>query len=367
MRPPVRRTWGRRRSRISSRRLRISWPRSRRSSTWMHRTSRAGDRWARSSRAEPAPAGGAECFRAGATKRLRQGNGKWPRCRTEWRPEGSAQGRRNGSTRQGGGKWARCRPEADDVIVRPFLLLSSRPEDEAADGEYAAFLRFSGLFPEQLHRVRMEAAPLPKIRLDDWSGIFLGGGPLNSSDAPETKSTVQRRVESEVSALLAEVVDRDFPFFGACYGVGPLGAHLGGVVDCTYAEPVSAVSVTLTSAGLADPVLAGIPKRFEAFVGHKEACRALPPGAVLLATSAACPVQMFRVGSNVYATQFHPELDVPGIVTRVRVYQHAGYFAPTEMEDVTLRLTPAVVTEPGRMLANFVSRAVRASGDGRRR
>ena len=251
--------------------------------------------------------------------------------------------------------------------MRPFLLLSSRPEDEAADGEYAAFLRFSGLFPEQLHRVRMEAAPLPKIRLDDWSGIFLGGGPFNSSDAPETKSPVQRRVESEVSALLAEVVDRDFPFFGACYGVGTLGAYLGGVVDCTYAEPVSAVTVTLTSAGLADPVLAGIPERFEAFVGHKEACRALPPGAVLLATSAACPVQMFRVGNNVYATQFHPELDVPGIVTRVRVYQHAGYFAPTEMEDVILRLTPAVVTEPGRMLANFVSRAVRVSGDGRRR
>ena len=82
----------------------------------------------------------------------------------------------------------------------------------------------------------------------------------------------------------------------------------------------------------------------------------LPPGAELLATSSACPVQMFRMKSNVYATQFHPELDVPGIVTRVRVYQHAGYFPPEEMEELILRLTPAVVTEPGRMLANFVAR-----------
>jgi GMP synthase (glutamine-hydrolysing) len=97
-----------------------------------------------------------------------------------------------------------------------------------------------------------------------------------------------------------------------------------------------------------------MPERFDAFVGHKEACRVLPPSAVLLASSPACPVQMFRVKTNVYATQFHPELDVPGIVTRVRVYQNAGYFPPEEMDALIERLTPAVVTEPGRLLATFV-------------
>ena len=109
-------------------------------------------------------------------------------------------------------------------------------------------------------------------------------------------------------------------------------------------------------AGRDDPVLVGVPEEFDAFVGHKEACSQLPPNAVLLASSATCPVQMFRIKRNLYATQFHPELDVDGIVTRVRVYQHAGYFAPAEMEDVIVRLAPAVVTEPGRMLANFVAR-----------
>ncbi len=243
--------------------------------------------------------------------------------------------------------------------MRPFLLLSSRGEDEAADGEYAAFLRCTGLSEEQLHRIRLEAAPLPRLDLDDYSGILLGGGPFNSSDPADQKSAVQRRVGSDLSALLDEVVPRDFPFFGACYGVGTLGVHQGGAVDRTYSEPVSAVEVTLTAAGMADPVLAGVPERFTAFLGHKEACSLLPPGAELLAGSAACPVQMFRLKQNLYATQFHPELDVPGIVTRVRVYQHAGYFPPEELEDLILRLTPAVVTEPGRMLANFVARYAR--------
>ena len=122
--------------------------------------------------------------------------------------------------------------------MRPFLLLASRAEDQAADDEYAAFLRFAGLPPEQLHRIRLEAGPLPDLDLDDYAGIFVGGGPFNSSDPPLEKSPVQRRVERELAALLDDVVARDFPFFGACYGVGTLGVHQGGVIDSTFAEPV---------------------------------------------------------------------------------------------------------------------------------
>jgi GMP synthase (glutamine-hydrolysing) len=132
--------------------------------------------------------------------------------------------------------------------------------------------------------------------------------------------------------------------------------HQGGVVDRTYGEAISAVSIELTPDGRADPLLAGMPPRFDAFVGHKEACRVLPPSAVLLAGSAACPVQMFRVRQNVYATQFHPELDLPGLVTRIHVYRDHGYFPPAELDTLVAGLQTAVVTEPGRLLANFVAR-----------
>lgn len=240
--------------------------------------------------------------------------------------------------------------------MRPFLLLATRAEDEAADGEYEAFLRVTGLSDGELRRIRLEAAPLPDLDLDDYSGVLVGGGPFNSSDPPEAKSAVQRRVEHELATLLDWIVERDFPFFGACYGVGTLGVHQGGVIDTGYAEPVCCTSIELTEAGRSDPVLAGVPERFDAFVGHKEACRVLPASAVLLATSAGCPVQMFRVKQNLYATQFHPELDVAGIVTRVRVYRHAGYFAPDELDELVLRLETAAVSEPGRILANFVAR-----------
>jgi GMP synthase (glutamine-hydrolysing) len=240
--------------------------------------------------------------------------------------------------------------------VRPFLLLASRAEDQAADDEYAAFLRFAGLSPDQLHRVRLEAGPLPELDLDDYAGIFLGGSPFNTTDPAESKLAVQRRVEADLARLLDDVVARDFPFFGACYGVGTLGTHQGGVVDRTYTEPLSSVPIRLTEEGLRDPLLAGVPEQFDAFVGHKEAVRVLPPSAVLLATGDACPVQMFRVKRNVYATQFHPELDPPGFCARARVYQHYGYFPPNELEELIGRLSVGVVTEPGRLLKNFVAR-----------
>jgi GMP synthase (glutamine-hydrolysing) len=239
--------------------------------------------------------------------------------------------------------------------VKPFLLLSSRAEDLAADDEYAAFLRETGLAPRHLVRVRMEAGPLPRIDLDDYAGVFLGGGPFNSSDPDDAKSPVQRRVERELSALLDEIVARDFPFMGACYGVGTLGVHQGGVIDRCYSEPIGSVPVTLTDEGRMDPLLAGIPPVFEAYVGHKEACRELPPTATLLASSAACPVQMFRVKQNLYATQFHPELDRSGIITRVHVYQDYGYFPPSEVGALVARLNGTDVTVPPRILANFVA------------
>ena len=203
--------------------------------------------------------------------------------------------------------------------MKPFLLLATRAEDAAADNEYESFLRFAGLAERDLRRTRLEKRPLEEVTLEDWSGIFLGGGPFNSSDPPSSKSPVQRRVEADLRGLFTRIVADDFPFLGACYAIGTLGSHEGALIDRQYAEPVSAVRITLTEEGRADPVLAGVPESFEAFVGHKEACRVLPPSAVLLATSDACPVQMFRVRRNVYATRFHPELDVEGIVTRVRV------------------------------------------------
>jgi len=240
--------------------------------------------------------------------------------------------------------------------VKPFLLLAIRGEDAAADNEYDSFLTLAGLAESELRLIRLEQHALGEVDLREWSGILLGGGPFNYSDPEELKMPAQRRVEADLRSLLDLVVSTDFPFLGACYGIGALGRHQGAAVDRQYAEPVGAVEITLTPAGRQDPLLGGLPATFHAFTGHKEAISRLPGHAVLLASSARCPVQAFRIGANVYATQFHPELDVAGLCTRIEVYKHAGYFDPDDADEIKTAAARSDVSWPPAILRGFVAR-----------
>jgi len=244
--------------------------------------------------------------------------------------------------------------------VKPFVLLSIRAEPLAASDEHAAFARYLGVAQQELHRLELGAAPLD-VDLDDYAGVLLGGGSFTYSDDPGTKSQRQVLAERDLFALLDEVVDRDFPFLGACYGIGTLGSHQGGLVDRSHPEQVGPLSVSLTSQGHEDPVFAGLPESFAAYGGHKESLAGLPPRAVLLATSAACPVQAFRVGRHVYATQFHPELDLEGLATRIAAYATFGYFDPAESRALLAAGAAVDVRHPGRILANFAARYRRAT------
>jgi len=241
--------------------------------------------------------------------------------------------------------------------VRPFLLLSIRAESAAADEEHAAFARFLEVDRDDVHRRLLGVDDVADVcatgGLYAWSGILLGGGPFTWSDAPGTKSTAQVRAEADLAVLLDAVVAADFPFLGACYGIGTLGSHQGGVVDRTWPEPVGPLSVTLTEAGALDPLLAGCPRDFAAYGGHKEALTRPPAHAVVLATSAACPVQAFRIGRHVYATQFHPELDLAGLHTRIDTYATFGYFDPAEAGALHAAAETVEVTHPMTMLRNF--------------
>ena len=132
---------------------------------------------------------------------------------------------------------------------------------------------------------------------------------------------------------------------------------LGGKVGTLHGEEAAAVEIGLTEAGAADPLVGVLPERFDALVGHKEATERLPVDAVLLASSAACPVQIYRVGASVYATQFHPEVSTADFIARAQVYRHHGYFPASELREVSERLAAASVTEPQRMLRRFVELA----------
>lgn len=242
-------------------------------------------------------------------------------------------------------------------MTKPFLILQLRPEDAASDDELAAFIRFGGLAEHEVHRVRMDKESIPEVDLADYSGVIVGGGPSNVSDPDEKKSQVQKRFEAELHELLDKIIENDFPYLGACYGLGFLAKYLGGeVAKGRYSEGVGAVTVNLTEEAVNDPLTTGLPKSFRAFGGHKESVQAVPPGAVLLAGTEACPVHLIRVKKNVYGVQFHTELDTEGLILRINTYKHAGYFPPADAENLIEAARKEDVTVPGKLLRRFIDR-----------
>ncbi len=240
--------------------------------------------------------------------------------------------------------------------MKPFLVIQLRPEDATADNEFAKILHYAGLSSAEVVRIRAEQQGLPAIDLATYSGIIVGGSPFDVSTPVAAKPPIQTQLEAEFAMLFAAVLSADFPFLGCCSGNGLLGHYLGVPVSRRYGESVGCVSVTLTTAGKEDALLAGLPETFAVLTGHKEACDVLPAEAVLLASNEQCPVQMFRVKNNIYATQFHPEGDAEGFAVRIGVYRHYGYF-PAETAEQLIQTVAAANTPHAHMiLQRFVAR-----------
>lgn len=242
--------------------------------------------------------------------------------------------------------------------MKKTLILQLRPETDASDDEYASILDKCSLSQEQTLRIRVDQEDIPdSLDVTDFAAVIVGGGPGCVSDAPETKSAMEARIEEQIFGLMPQIIEQDHPYMGCCYGLGILAQHLGGEVSkVQYGEPVGTAACALTADAGTDPLLQGLDAEFDAFVGHKEAVQALPHGTVLLVTSETCPVQMLRYGQNVYATQFHPEADAHDFERRIQVYRNHGYFPPEDADRLIEECHASVVTVPGEILHRFAKR-----------
>ncbi len=234
---------------------------------------------------------------------------------------------------------------------KKFLIMQFRPEAEVADDEYKAFLKYGELEEKEVERIRGENG-FDNVNLNKYSAVLIGGSPYTVSD--KNKTSNQMFAEEKLFELMRKIKETDFPYFGNCYGLGTMACACGGEVSKEkYGEDVGAITVKVSEEGKKDKLLKGFSE-FRAFVGHKEACQSVPGGSVLLASSGTCPVQMIRFGQNVYATQFHAELDYSGLALRIDYYKHKGYFPPEEAEALKQKASVEVIREPMMILNRFV-------------
>lgn len=206
--------------------------------------------------------------------------------------------------------------------MKPYLLVSTRPEEEALDSEYQAYVRATGLDREQLELAEFDLVGLPPIDPALYSGIFVAGSPY----AGTTGHISQRLlwVREQITELLEELLAAETPLLVTGDAVTMLTEALGGSVSAEDGELGEIADIELTREALEDPLTKSLPPVFPAYSNHAEAVSELPEGAVRLARSLNTHVEIYRWGDRVYSVQFNPELDAESISAQIQAYVDAG-------------------------------------------
>lgn len=202
---------------------------------------------------------------------------------------------------------------------------------------------------------------LPLLVVDPRRGDALPD-PAEVSGAVVTGSHAMvshREPWSETTAAwLAQLVARDTPVLGICYGHQLLAHALGGEAgDHPQGAEVGTVTVTLDDAAATDALLRGLPAQFPAHAVHWQSALCLPEGAVRLAGNDHEPVHAFRAGEHAWGVQFHPEFDAD--VMRDYIDQLAGGLARAGTDPAALR-EQVVPTDAAASLLGRFARIVEA-------
>jgi len=134
------------------------------------------------------------------------------------------------------------------------------------------------------------------------------------------------------------VIPQRLPTFASCFGFQAIVRAGGGEVvrDPSRAE-VGTFDISVTPAGAADSLFSDLSRGFPAQLGHKDHATGLPSGCTHLAGSERSPFQALRIdGTQIVATQFHPELDRAANLYRYQRYRdaYAGSAADDDSEVV---------------------------------
>lgn len=188
-------------------------------------------------------------------------------------------------------------------MVSPLLILVTGdpvPPTQARAGGFASLIRaglaevWDGGFVEVDARVA-ESLPDPF----DFAGVIVTG---SASRVMERAPWILR-----IERYLADLVRRDHPLLGICFGHQLLGQALGGLVAPNpRGREMGTVRLGIVTD---DPLLDRSIEPALAHMTHLDSITKLPPGAQVLASTALEPHAALRFGERAWGVQFHPEFD----------------------------------------------------------
>jgi GMP synthase (glutamine-hydrolysing) len=163
----------------------------------------------------------------------------------------------------------------------------------------------------------------PKDILSGYDKLIVGGsagfyiGPNHDNNDYQKTDYILKSTKP----LLELVLERDLPTFGICFGCQLIANTLGTEVvkDENMAES-GFVEILKNENSNSDGIFGDLPNDFWSVIGHQDSVASLPKDCILLASSQKCPIQAFRYGKNVYATQFHGELGYDELIYRLNMF-----------------------------------------------
>lgn len=151
--------------------------------------------------------------------------------------------------------------------------------------------------------------PLPDaLRPDQILAVM--GGPMGVADLGDSAFPWLMPLVTLLRRALAD----ERPVLGFCLGAQLL-AHAagGGAIPLTVGDPplphreVGFGAISFTRSPAEEPLLQDLPASLLVLHWHGDRIQ-LPPSATLLASSLACPEQLFRIGPRAYGLQCHIEV-----------------------------------------------------------
>jgi GMP synthase (glutamine-hydrolysing) len=158
--------------------------------------------------------------------------------------------------------------------------------------------------------------------LDEVDGVILGG----SGELYLGKGDGEGTWLPGIQSLIQNILERDVPLLGLCFGFQLLALHEGArIIGDIAMQEIGAFVIETTGDKQDDPLFAHATGPFLANVAHKETNVMFPDHLIQLASSERVACHAFRVGKKrAWGILFHPELNKKLMSERYMLYVDGG-------------------------------------------
>jgi GMP synthase (glutamine-hydrolysing) len=217
--------------------------------------------------------------------------------------------------------------------MNTILIIQSRRRPEMLAAEQEEYARATEGVVKLIFKNSLDLTEpwdTPTSILGPAKAVIIGGsGELDfdggRDEGHEVRLTSKAIVE-RLRPLLTYLFSHNVPTLGICYGHQIIGeSERTRVLHDTAQNKIGTYPVTLTKAGLIDPLFSTLPPTFLAQYGHKDSLESSPAGATLLATGERCQTSALRYGERMYTVQFHPELTKKDVMWKL---EHSPGYLP---------------------------------------